>query len=837
MEKNNQSNREEELVREIEYLNSKRVPKNPKNKSCQERIPIQKFHKNGIFELEDVSQVKKATKKKKDEYERMGTSFSICFEFEDMNYQSLSPEEAEVKFNRWKDLMNSITHECEIAVTVINHNQDISKLKDAIKYKDRNDVFDELRHEWNEMMENKILAGNTYLTKSRYFTLTIKEDNLKKAENTFNRMENEIVAAFSKIGVPAKRMTTPERCKVLHDLFRPDFVGDFDPNILTEKAIAQRNEDYKDLIAPDAFDFKPEEDKGGRTYMMGDKYVRCEFINQYPTVLSDRFLTELVNQQFTVVATVSIKPEAQELTIKKISAQRLKINSEVMKQQKNAIKAGYSPELIPYSVQQNKENADAMMEEVTNKNQKVFYVTITIWHVADTLEQLNEDAKSIRNVAGKFLCQYRVAQFLQEKCSYQTLPIGINVMPTRMPCTSEMTCAFIPFLAQELFQPDGLYYGMNKISNNLIYINRFNMMNANGFILGTSGSGKSFSAKREMAGMLLNTDTEVLVIDPDGEYAPFCRELGGQLIEISPTSPNHINPMDMDRDYGLDENGNWTDPIVKKADFIISLCTEIIGDDVVGIDPVQRAFIDRCISKVYEPYIKNNYDNAYIPTLKDLQNVFDQNYTNDSEEAIAKAFTLFTTGSLNIFSNKTNVKTNTRLTIYDISKLGTTMSSMGQLIMLDAVWNKVLENKKKGITTCLYSDEFTVLLRREKSKVFFLDVFKRIRKLGGSATGITQNITSLLRDPDASEMLANSEFVYLLNQSAPDRVQLQKLFELSDVQIGYITDVDRGNGLIKAGRNIVPFKDEFPKGTRLYRAMTTDAKERKLIDLEGKDIV
>lgn len=836
MKKNNVSKEEEVLKQEIEHLESKRIPQNPKEKSCQERIPIQKFHKNGIFELEEIQKVKKEKKKKKDEYERSGTPFSICFAFEDMNYQSLSPEEAEVKFNRWKDLMNSITHECEIAVTIINHNQDISKLKESIKYKDRNDAFDELRHEWNEMMENKILSGNTYLTKSRYFTLTIKEDNIRKAENVFNRMENEIVAAFSKIGVPARRMNTAERCRVLHDLYRPDFIGDFDPEFFSEKAMEERGENYKDLIAPDAFDFKPMEDKTGRSYLMGDKYVRCEFINEYPTLVSDRFLAELVNQQFTMVATVSIKPEAQELTIKKIKTQRLKINSEVMKQQKNAIKAGYSPELIPYETQQNKENADTMMDEVTNKNQKVFYVTITTWHVADSIEQLNEDAKSIRNIAGKFLCQYRVAQFLQEKCSYQTLPIGINVMPVSMPCTSEMTCAFIPFLAQELFQPDGLYYGLNKISNNLIYINRFNMMNANGFILGTSGSGKSFSAKREMAGMLLNTDTEVLVIDPDGEYAPFCEELGGQLIEISPTSPHHINPMDMDRDYGLDENGNWTDPIVKKADFIISLCTEIIGDDVVGIDPVQRAFIDRCISKVYEPYIKHNYDNAFIPTLKELQMVFDSSYTNDAEESIAKSFTLFTTGSLNIFSNKTNVKTNTRLTIYDISKLGTTMSSMGQLIMLDAVWNKVLENKKKGIITCLYSDEFTVLLRKEKSKVFFLDVFKRIRKLGGSSTGITQNITSLLRDADASEMLANSEFVYLLNQSAQDRVQLQKLFELSDVQMGYITDVDRGNGLIKAGRNIVPFKDEFPKGTRLYRAMTTDAKERKMIDLDKKEL-
>lgn len=817
------------LRKEIIALNAKRNIGNANEKSAQQTIPIVNDFKGGVFELMNLNPLKSLKKK-----EEIGNAYSMSFQFEDMNYHSLSPEEAEVKFCQWKDFINSFTHDCELSMTVINRNQDIEALKKDIQYRDRGDGFDELRHEWNEMMNNKVLEGNSYLSKNRYFTLKINAETPLKASTSLNKLENTILSAFQKIGAPAKRMGTLERYQLLHDILRPENVGEFDITRFDYKQLKKEMRDIKDFICPDAFDFKPEGDKTGKTFMIGDKYARCYFINDYPAVLSDKLLTEMTDQEFTVMATVSIKPESQDAAINLIRKKRLSVNSMVMKAQKDAMKQGYSPDLINFDLKNDKDNADTLLDEVTNKNQKLFYVTFTVMHMANTLEELEMDAKTLQSISNRFLCQLRTAQMQQERAFYQVLPLGYNLIKARRTCTSEMTCAFMPFLAQDVFHKNGLYYGLNKISNNLIYINRFSLLNANGFILGTSGSGKSFSAKREMAGMLLNTDTEVLVIDPDGEYAPFCEEMGGELIEISPTSPNHINPMEMDKDYGLDEKGNRTDPVIKKADFILSLCEEIIGDDVVGIDPVQKAFIDRCIKIVYQTYIESGYDRQFLPTLKDLQEVFNENYDSPNEEAIAKAFTLFTTGSLNVFSHETNINTHTRFTVYDISKLGDTMSSMGQLIMLDAVWNKVLENRKKGITTCLYSDEFTVLLRRSKSKVFFLDVFKRIRKLGGSATGITQNITSLLRDPDATEMLSNSEFVYLLNQSASDRIQLQKLFELSDVQLSYISDVERGNGLIKAGHNVLPFKDDFPKDTRLYNAMTTDAKERKAIEAGQK---
>lgn len=822
------SGTEETLVREIAELN--KIRGRNKNLSAQQTIPFQDY-KNGIFELEEKKDSKKKLRKNTKEQDLYkGKIYSVTFSFEDMNYNTLDPQMAEMKFNKWKDMLNTFPNDCCISLTIINQKKDIEKLKNEVHYGMKNDSFDYIRREWNKLMDRKIMEGQSFIERNRYLTLCLNADDIDRALRDFKKWEVSLTSSFNKIGTSIRRLSTLERGKVIHDILNAEKIEEFRPEDMDYLKMKKQGIGLCDLVVPDAFDFKPEQDKTGRTFVSGKRFGRGHYVSKYPAMLTDQILNVIAEQQFDCIITVSLLPESQDAAIELVRNKRLAINSMMIKKHKNAFKEGFSPELVDYNLSEEKTDADKLMDSLQSRNEKMFYVTLTIVHFADTYERLEEDARTLRRTLASKLCQLRVAQMEQDKVLKQSLPLGYNLLKDKRTCITNMVAAFMPFLSQEIFHRGGAYYGLNKISNNLIFINRWKLMNANGFIIGTSGAGKSFACKEEIAGLLLSSDAYIQVIDPDGEYAPFARLMGGEVIEISETSSQHINPMDMDIDYGIEEEGKRADPLIKKTDFIISLCEEAIKDDLVGISAVQRAFIGRCVGIVYRTLIEHNYDTRFTPTFLDLQAVFDQEADLEEEIHVAKAFTLFSKDSLSAFAHKTNVDVKNRFIVYDISNLGDSLASMGQLIMTDAVWNKVIENKKKGILTALISDEFTVMLRKKKSKTFFLDVYKRIRKLGGSATGITQNVTSVLSDKEASEMLANAEFVKILNQSPQDCEALQALYNLSDDQREYFENAEKGNGLIKAGKYFIPFVDEFPKDTELYKAMTTDPQERTLIE-------
>lgn len=820
---------EETLAKELREMGKQRSKK--RELSVQETVTF-KDYKNGIFELTEKENKRKLhSKKKKDDDINEGKPYSVTFSFEDMNYDMLDPQQAELKYNKWKDMLNTLSTDCEAFLTIVNQRKDIETLKSLIHYTLENDGYDHIRKEWNTIMDHKIEEGQSYIERRRYFTIKIKEDNVENASRAFKKRETALIASFNRVGTSLKRLSSLERGKVIHDILNGDKIGEFDPDKMDYLELKKQGVDLNDIVMPDAFDFRPDEDKTGRTFLTGKRYGRVHYISKYPAMLTDQILNFLADQQFDCVITLAITPEAQDEAVNITRNKRLAVNSMMLKKQMRASREGYNPELVDYALTEERNSIDKLMDSIQSKNERMFYFTLTIAHFANTYEELEEDARILRRIAASKLCQLRCAQMEQEEALKQTLPLGYNLLTFKRTGITNMVAAFMPFLSQEIFHLGGAYYGLNKVSNNLILINRWNLMNANGFIIGTSGAGKSFSAKEEIIGILLSSNADVMVTDPDGEYAPFVMLIGGEVIEISDSSENHINPMDMDADYGIEEDGKKVDPLIKKTDFIISLCEEAIKDDVMGgISAVQRAFIGKCVSIVYQDMIAHDYDPAYVPTLSDLQDVFDDQMDLADEIDVAKAFTLFSNGSLSAFSHKTNVNTHNRLTIFDMSKLGNSLTSMGQLIMTDFIWNKALENKRKGKMTALVSDEFTVMLRKEKSKIFFLDVYKRIRKLGGSVTGITQNITSILADKDASEMLANAEFVKILNQSSQDCDALQALYNLSDDQREYFEEVEVGNGLIKAGKYYIPFVDEFPKDTELYKAMTTNPKERAKIE-------
>lgn len=799
--------RKKQLNKELAELDKERHKKSKLSASVQKTIAFNADFKDGVFEI--------AKEKEKKIY-------SICFAFEDINYSTLKVDDAKNIFIRYRDLINLLPADADAFIGINNTKINIERYREEIKIPYREDGYNSYRDEMNAIYDEVLLSGNQRLKKERYLVISMAFENVIEAFSNFSRLEGEILQAFKRIGSKARRMSTMERHEKLHDIFRPEEKGKFNEhNNLDFEQLSKWKISMKDYICPDGFEFK------ANYFMMGEKYAQTLFVLDFPATMSDMFIARLTDVSFDVLTTLTIKPMYMADGIKLINKSLLGMESDKQKQEKKNMKEGFAPDMINRELKDSLIDAELFREDVKQNNQKVFFFSLIIMHTADSLGELESQKKTLQGIATQFLLQLRPLTNQQETGLAQSLPLGHNILDISTTTTSDSTSIFIPFISQELNSKKGFYYGLNATSKNPIFFNRIELLNGNGFTLGASGSGKSFASKREMANILMNTDDDVIVIDPDGEYVPFLKALKGEHIVISATSSHHINPLDLDKDY-LAEKG---DPIIAKQEFIASVIETAIGDSYMGgLSAKQKSVIDRCVKKAYEPLVENGFDPAFTPTFKDLYKIFLQDDSKSTGRDLAEAFDRFVNGSLSVFSYPTNVDIQKRFAVFDISELGKQLNAMGSLIMLDAVWQRVLKNRKAGKRTWVYVDEFTVLLRIESSKTFFLDVFKRIRKMQGCATGITQNITSLFRDADAMEMLANAEFVYMLSQSASDRLQLADILEMSETEIEHVTDAEKGCGILKAGRFIIPFRDSFPKGTELYKAMTTDPEERKIID-------
>lgn len=789
-----------QIKAEMKELNKKRRCKSKIPDSVQKTLPY-------ITEFKDMMLIDK-------------NRYSMCMSFSDISYQILKPEDAEGIFAKWRDLINSFSSELTVQVISDNHFVNETSFEKNMLLQRKDDELDELRDEYNNMLIEKSQEKNQ-LQKNLYIVISTEARNPTEAKNTFIRLEGEISAGLKRMGSTGKRLDIGQWLEVLYNEFHPDKVGEFAKSGFDYNSISKNFISTKDYIAPTSFDFK-----GKDYFMIGNKYARCLFANNYPAIMSDRFFGELTDQSFNVIANMTLKPYDMEEAFNLVRHQISGIESNIQDSQRKANQAGYSSELINPNMKRAYIDAQDLMDELQNQNQKMFSVDIAVMHTADSLDELDEDTETLMSVAGKRLCQLNYLDHQQENAMCQILPFGHRKLFIERTLTSESTAGFIPFTSQELMDKEGFYYGQNAVSKKLILFNRVkSLMNCNGFILGCSGAGKSFAVKREVVNILLNTEDDVIVIDPEREYGDMCRGFRGEDIFISAMSKTHFNPLDMSEDYAAGEG----DPIIAKADFILSMAVAIKEN----LMPADKSIVDRCTREVYEDYVNSGYDKSKIPTLMDFQKVLERQ-TEPEARDIALAFEMFTKGSLNVFAHKTNVDINNRFIVYDINELGKSLSTLGLLVMLDSVWNRVVQNRKKGKRTWVYVDEIYLLFKNPVSADFLLQTFKRIRKYKGASTGITQNVGAMLKSEIAREMIGNSEFIVLLNQSPNDRQDLADIMKISETQLGYVTDVDRGEGLIKAGRHIIPFFDKFPKETRLYELMTTDPDDIKTITEKKK---
>lgn len=734
--------------------------------------------------------------------------YSKSFQFKDINYQVAKQEDQEEVFAKYCDFLNFFDNSIDLQITITNKNFNKEDFEEKLVIKHRDDDLGPFRSEYNSMLKKKIVGGKNEIKKDKFITVSTEAGSIDEARNIFLRIESETHNVFKRMGSEIKGLDLIQRLELIHDIYCMGQEGHFryDPVEHRRKGLIT-----KDLVAPDSFTFK-------RDHMIiGDKYARAIYIKDLPTFLNDKFLSDISDFSFNLLLTMNIKSVDSVKALRIVKKQITGMEANKIEYQKRSLKNGYLEAFIPHELKHSLDEAKELLDDLINKNQKMFLTNVLIVHFADSLDALNKDDRDITNIANKFLCQIGTLHYQQEDALNSVIPYGLNLIKASRTLTTESTAIFMPFTNQELFQENGMYYGLNAVSRNLIMFNRLSLKNPNGFILGTPGSGKSFAAKREMVNVLMNTDDDVIIIDPEREYTRLVNNFKGEVIHISAGSKNYINPLDMTMDYA-DED----DPLLLKSDFILSLCEVIVGGRY-GLTPREKSIIDRCLKLTYHDYLQT-FDPDDVPTLYDFYEVLK---SQDDDEAIhiATALELYVKGNLSVFSNKTNININNRFVCFDIKDLGKQLKTMGMLIVLDQVWNRITLNRSKGKRTWIYLDEIYLLFANEYSANFLFELYKRARKWGGVPTGITQNVEDLLKSELARRMLSNSDFLMMLNQAPSDRNELADLLNISETQLSYVTNSDSGQGLLFVGNAIVPFKDEFPRNTQLYKMMTTKVDE------------
>lgn len=738
--------------------------------------------------------------------------FARAYKLGDINFRTASEDEQENIFDRFCQFLNGMS-DSDIQICTVNRTVDVDEFKEKYFIKFQDDELNVYRHEVNEIMLRNLNEGNGIVS-DKYIVVTINADNIDVAAQQFKRLDTTVTEQIRGVGnATAEPLTIKEWLKALHHIYHPmndeEFFCDF-------TAMKQQGITSKDIIAPGSMQIKPDK------MMIGDVHATSLVLSMLPSSLTTEFVADLTEIPCHLSLGVHITSIPQAESVKMVRNQLVNINANIVDQQKKAAQKGYSSGIISPDLEAARNEAMDLLDDITGKNQRLFYATVVVTIYANDEEQLANLVKMVQTTGQKHMCTLKKLRYQQDKGLHTSMPLGLNNTPVKSLLTTETAALFMPFSAEELNHENGLYYGLNAISHNMILFNRLRSRNSNGVILGTPGSGKSFSAKREIFSVLLGTDADVYIVDPECEYAPLAELLGGEVIRIAAGSNTYINPLDMDIKYADDD-----DPVTLKADFLCSICETAIGGRY-GLNPIQKSIIDRCVREVYKPYMEYLHQNPGItcapektPTLIDF---YERLLAQPEAEAqsVALALEIYCTGSLDIFAHRTNVNTSSRFVIYDIKSIGSGLKELGLQVCLNDIWNKTITNKSKNKRTWFYLDEFYLLTQTESSARFLQQIYKRARKWGGVPTGITQNVEDLLASPEARSILNNCDFVMMLNQSPIDKAQLAQMFHISPHLQQYITNADPGHGLLFTGRTTVPFVDMYPKDTKSFRVMTTN---------------
>lgn len=799
-----------EVKKQNESLKKRRKVKTTIPKSTQNTIPYVADYIEGMFEVTP-------------------NKFSKVYQIDDINYRTGKEDEQVHIFVKLGEFLNYFSDDVRFSFCIDNRSISREEYERKVFCQMEGDSYDTHREEMNNVLRTQMIAGRNDMQIHKFIAVTIDADTPIEALLRFHKLDAEIITNLRRIGANGRYLETEERLEYYHDKLRKGSEGEFkiDYDFIMKQGIST-----KDYIAPSFIHFQ------NKYFQIEDEYYCGMFLNNLPASLQDDFLYDMCDNEFPVTTTLAIEAVAQDKGLMIVKRQLTGIEMNKIDAEKKAIRAGYSPETIQHSIKDAHKQAETMYDDMMNKNQKMFFVTILFLVHGSTLEELNENCKILKSKARKYTTQLQELRFQQEEAFKVTLPFGYppKDLSVERALTTESTAIFMPFANQELFQPTGFYYGMNPMSHNLVIVDRKKMKTPSGFILGTSGSGKSFAVKREMLNVLLrDSQANVLVIDPENEYGGFCRIMGGTVLKISSDSDCYINPMDMLEDYGLTEDDDSsTTPmeikkekaIRKKTEYIMSIVERMISvngsADSSTITPQQRTLIDKCVQETYKEYLKHDFDPSYMPTLLDLQEVLNSKKSESEDaEKVAEGIEYYTTGSMNVFSHHTNININNRFVVFNVRDLGEQLKQVALIIVFDFIWNRMVENKFKGIRTYCYCDEIHVMFQSYYAAEQLKQLYKRGRKYGLVITGITQNCEELLASKQAKGMVGNSDFILMLNQHSEDLKKLCEMLPISETLEQFVKGADAGCGLLFAEKVVVPVVDKFPSSSYLYHMMST----------------
>ena len=748
-------------------------------KKVQDVIPIRRIWPDGIFQV--------------------GSKFVKSWKFADINYLVASREDKESMFLTYSELLNSLDSGATTKITINNHHMKKADFEDSILMPMKADGLDEYRREYNQMLLDKAMDANGIM-QEKYITVTVAKKNIEEARAYFARTGAELSQHFTALGSKCTEMTANDRLRVLHDFYRSGEENSFSFDM---KDNLKKGHSFRDYICPDSIE------KTADYLKLGERYARVLFLKDYASYIKDSMVAELTDLNRNMMLSIDIIPIPTDEAVREVENRLLGVETNITNWQRKQNQNNNFSAVVPYDMELQRKESKEFLDDLTTRDQRMMFSVITMVITADTKEQLDADTETILSTARKHMCQMATLKYQQVDGLNTVLPIGTRKINAFRTLTTESLAVFIPFKVQEIMDKGGIYFGENAISHNLIMCNKENLLNQSAFVLGVPGSGKSFSVKELISFLILNTEDDILICDPEGEYAPLIEAMGdiGSVIRVSAGGRDCLNAMYMVDGYG--ENN----PIVVKSEFIMSLIEQI---DKKGVGPQHKSIIDRCIANVY----RNAAETGTVPTLCTLREMLLEQPEPEAKQ-IALSLELYTTGSLDIFGHQSNVDLEKRVVVFDIHGLGAQLKPTGLLVITDTMLNRVTLNWKRGKRTHVFIDEFHVVFENEFSAQFFNSAWRQFRKRNAYPTAITQNVEYLLDSVQASTMLSNSEFIVMLNQAASDRGELAKLLNISNEQMSYITNADPGCGLIKYGGSLVPFVNRFPKNTKLYQLMTT----------------